>query len=442
MKAERLIPGPIYVAIQRVVKGFLFVPAMFALAGLLLPIPALWVDRSEVLEEFFTAIVFFDIEIAGARTVLSTIAGAMMTVISLAYSLTLIVFTLAAANIGPRLLENFTKNRINQITVGMLSATYLYSLLLLYLVQAEHVPRFSVALAILLATVSLFILIYFVSITARSVRVDSEVARTQRALRDVIDGYLKVEPHDVVERDDVVPRGAARRVKAPRSGYVTGVDIGALVKLAEEFDGFVEMTVCPGDFVVGDMTLLMAHGMPKAGAKELAGAIYIGDSRAPEGDMLFSVHLNVEIALRALSPGINDTYTAIAAMDHLSASLALILQRGAPPAVHRDEAGAARVWMAYFAMDDVVDMAIDPVRFAASDNPMMLISLARAIARMASVADPSHTPLLMRHLRQLAAAAREGSKQRIDRAKIAAALAEARTKVREGRTDAGKVGAA
>ena len=137
---------------------------------------------------------FFNINEAGARAVLSTIAGAMITVISLVYSLTLIVFTLAASNIGPRVLETFTDNRINQTTVGFLGATFLFSLFVLYVVGDEEVPKLSVAIAILMVTISFFWVVYFVHDTARRILVDNEIARTQKSLRVSIERLLAEEP--------------------------------------------------------------------------------------------------------------------------------------------------------------------------------------------------------------------------------------------------------
>ncbi|MBL6430602.1 MAG: DUF2254 domain-containing protein [Alphaproteobacteria bacterium] len=101
-------------------RGFLFIPAVLALLGLVLAPAAVWVDRTDVFGPVFDLVPFLAISASGARAVLGTISGATMTVISLVYSLTLVVFTLAAGNIGPRLLETFTDNRVNQTTIGML----------------------------------------------------------------------------------------------------------------------------------------------------------------------------------------------------------------------------------------------------------------------------------------------------------------------------------
>ncbi|WP_208979144.1 DUF2254 domain-containing protein [Stappia stellulata] len=408
-------------------RGFLFVPASLALLGLILAPAAVWLDRTDVLGPVFDLVPFLAISASGARAVLGTIAGATMTVISLVYSLTLVVFTLAAGNIGPRLLENFTNSRVNQTTIGLLGGTFLYSLIVLYVVGESEVPRFAVAISIALATISFFAVVYFVHDTAQRVMVDSEIGRTQRRLRAAIERLLDDEPHERANDRDALPETPGRPVLARKSGYVTAVQSRLLLSAAGSDDGFVRMVARPGLFVLANTPVAFLHGDEDAiDQKAIREAIYIEDVRSPDGDIQFNVHLNVEIALRALSPGINDPYTAISALDHLSASLAMVLQRGAPSSLIRDADGTPRVWLDILNVKNIVGTALHPLRRAARGNVMVLLHLIAAVGRMAVVVRDEHAGVLHQHLRLIATDAAHSISNRDDRREVAEALRKAR----------------
>ena len=417
--------------LRRLVRGFLFVPAMIASTGVLLAIAATWVDRSGLFEPLFEAVPFLDITVSGARAVLGTIAGAMMTVISLVYSLTLVVFTLAAGNIGPRLLETFTGNRVNQSTIGLLGATFLYSLLLLYAVGDDEVPRLAVAIAIALATLSFFQVVYFVHDTAKRVMVDNEIGRTQRSLRSAIDRLLDEEPAEKADDRDAVPDGEGRAVIARRSGYVTAVEAPPILHEATKKDGFVRVVARPGHFILASTPIAYLHDegehdkAKRIDEDVLHASILLADARAADGDILFNVHLSIEIALRALSPGINDPYTAISAIDQLSASLGMILQRGAPSSLVCDDDEKPRVWLELIEVGEIVGTALHPLRRVASGNVMMTLRLIAAVGRMALVTRSEHAYLLKTHLRLIATDANTAVRNRDDRREIAEALRHA-----------------
>ena len=433
----KLLPvtGRILVSARQLVRGFLLIPMTMSLIGTLLAVVAVSLDRTTALHQISDTLVFLNIDAAGARSVLSTIAGAMMTVLSLVYSLTLVVFTLAASNIGPRLLETFTDNRVNQTTIGLLGATFLYSLIVLYIVGDEEVPKISVALAILLSAISFFWLVYFVHDVARRVMVDNEIGRTQRALRHSVHRLLADEPRESPGDRDRIPDGRRFAVKAERAGYVTAVDTSSLVEHAREIGGFIEMKVRPGDFVVEGLPIASIIG-DKAEHTDhcVRHAVLLGSARAPEGDLQFGIHLSVEIAMRALSPGVNDSYTAVSAIDHLSGSLCTILQRGAPSSIHCDADDEPRVWLQILTVESIVGTALHPLRRASAGNVLVSLRLVEAIGRMALIGRAEHGAILRRHLRLIAADNNRVLLNRDDRRELAGAIwaAYSRCRVRYG----------
>lgn len=421
--------------LQQLVKGFLFIPVCIALLGALLACLALVVDDQKLLSKAFDSLRYNTIGAEGARSVLSTIAGAMMSVISLVYSLTLVVFTLAAGNISPRLLETFASNRTTQITIGLLGATFLYALLVLFVVDDGREVRFSVATSIALAAASFFWLVYFVNDVAGRIRVDAEIGRIQASLRSSIGTLLTHEPREAPDDRDEIPDLPVWPAVAQRSGYVTFIDSDALIEFAQTIDGFVEVLVPPGTFVIERMPIAEVRTRAEDPDLEaLHPAFQVSKARAPEGDIQFSVHLMVEIALRALSPGINDAYTAISAIDHLSASIAGILQRGAPSSLLSDKDGTPRVWLDLLEVHDILNAAMRPLRQSAKTNILVLDHLIQALEKMALVSRPEHLPLLRRHLVAIARDARLSIESGPDRTQISGRLLAARKATRKKNT--------
>lgn len=390
--------------VRRLLRGFLALPAILALGGILLAAASITLDRSGLLNAWWgKAIPFYALDSDGARDVLSTIAGSTITVVSLIYSLTLVVFALAAGNIGPRILETFADNRITQTTVGVFGGTFLFSIAALALVAEEEVPRLSVCLALLLVTVSFFLLVYFVHDVARRILIDNEIGRTHHNLRLAVNRLLQQEPgEDIPPRKPHLGR-QSWTIAAPASGYVIAVDSGALVAAASRADCFIDLPTGPGGFLIEGSVLARVSGQrDKALERRICAAVTLGNTRSPEGDIQFNILLSVEIALRALSPGVNDAFTAIAAIDHLSASLALLLGKGAPCPLHKDKNGEPRLWLERIGEKESLDTAFDPLRRAANGNMLVTHRLVDAIGRMLALVDARHRPLLTRHLRLIA----------------------------------------
>jgi uncharacterized membrane protein len=285
-----------------------------------------------------------------------------------------------------------------------------------------------VAIAILLATTSFFWVVYFVHDTAQRVMVDTEIGRTQRSLRAAIERLLDDEPHESANDAERIPTTARRPVLSEKSGYVTTVQSQRLLEAARAGKGFVRMVARPGVFVLAGTPIAYVHEDNGDTVRDgsIREAIYLEDVRSPDGDIQFNVHLNIEIALRALSPGINDPYTAISAIDHLSASLAMVLQRGAPSSLICDDEETPRVWLDILDVKEIVGTALHPLRRAARGNVMVMLHLIAAVGRMAAVTRDEHAGILHQHLRLIASDAAHSIANRDDRREVADALRKAR----------------
>lgn len=411
--------------LRRLAQGFLFLPLVISCTGAVTAVASYYLDSGGLGERWFGSSGFFEVDADGARSLLSTIAGASMTVLSLVYSMTLLVFTLAASSLGPRLLETFIDNRVNQITIGILGAVFLHSVIALFAAAPEATPSISAGVAVVMAIVGFFWVAYFVNDAAHRVMIDHQIGRTEKQLRRQIQAML--EAAEEGRPAAPVPEGEGRPVAARRSGYVTHIDVSRLIALAQEAEAFVELAVAPGDFVFEGLPLarvVAEEGRLEADA--LRAVFWIRNSRAPEGDLLFSIHLMVEIAVRALSPGINDVYTAIGAMDHLSASLNLFLERGEPSPLRLDEGGRPRLRLKVLTAGEVLDTALAPLRRAAQRNVEVTVRLALILERLAATSDADHLPALRHQLKLLSNAAQQSFTLAEDRRAVAAAVAGTR----------------
>tara|TARA_R110002126_G_scaffold291729_1_gene456100 strand:+ start:81641 stop:82909 length:1269 start_codon:yes stop_codon:yes gene_type:complete len=333
-------------------------------------------------------------EADSARGILSVVAAAAITALSLTYSLVLVVFTLAAGNIGPRLLKRFSSDPINQVTAGIFGGTFLYALVTLIFVQTEFVPRITIAGAVLLAVLCVFQLIFFVRHVSQSVTIDDEIAKITQQLGTALAEHLR----KLEEVSDLPDTDCPHELKAGTAGYVGAVNEASLVALAAQHDLTLRLEKPPGQFVLGDEVLVVMSGtVDDEVADEIRSLIDIDPARSQTRPIEFSIHLLVEIALRALSPGVNDAYTAVAAIDSLSSAFATIADENLRPLCILDEEDTARLIMPELSVKSLVGQAFHPLRRAAADNLLVAQSLARALARLQAVGGADMDDIIEKH---------------------------------------------
>lgn len=219
-----------------------------------------------------------------AASVFSTLAGAAMTALSLVYSIVLVVFTLAAGNIGPRLLERFSRDRTNQVAVGTLGALFLHSLFSLA-AAGDHESLFPVAAACLLAGAAVILLLVFVDRVSSRVTIDDEIARIAADL-DLQFRAEAAQAAEVEAGDLVRPQNPGTPIRTPKSGYVNRIAIRPLVARADRLGAFVDFAIRTGDHVLkGDVIGHATAGRSAEMAEEAAQALTIGPRRTAAGEI-------------------------------------------------------------------------------------------------------------------------------------------------------------
>ena len=326
---------------------------------------------------------------SSARDLLSSLLSGLMTMFSLVVSVTFVILTLAANQLGPRLIPTFMSDRQIQVVLGLFLGTILYVLFVLRSLDETlgtgGVPHAAVTIGSVLTIVCLFALLFYVHKVARAIVAASIVARVADDLHDNVFGMLP----EAGESDGPVPKGippTAGTVSLGRSGYIQVVDYDSLVRLACRADALLQVKVRAGHFVLKGGEHVVVHAarpLDDDSAEAIRDAFVVGEERSPAQDLEYGLRQLVEIALRALSPGINDPFTAVAVLDRLGAALEEIFGRSLQPAVLCDNAGEARVIAQRSDAQGLTDAAFDAIRQAASSIPAVLIRMVDVLGQLA-----------------------------------------------------------
>ncbi len=404
-------------------SSFWFVPTLMTICAIALSFATVALDKTIDTQSWNDNVIYGGGP-EGARTLLSTIAGSMITVAGVSFSITIAALALASSQFGPRLLRNFIRDIGNQIVLGTFISAFIYCLLVLRNVRSaeenQFVPHISVTVGILTAVAGLIVLIYFIHHVSQSIQATSIIAGVGRDLdhaitrlfpREVGRGVSEVEGgQEAVER--LLKTPGAHEVVAPHSGYVQAVNLDSLMAHAREKNLVIGVAVHPGNFVPrGALIARVWYREPEDNPrlKSVASAFAIGDRRTSEQDVEYSIDQLVEIAIRALSPGINDPFTAIACVDRLGASLRRLAQLEFPSPYRFDSGGNLRLIAPPVRFEGIVDAAFNQIRQYGRSSAAVTIHLLENIALVAEAArTEERREWLLKHAMMVERGSREG----------------------------------
>lgn len=335
-----------------------------------------------------------------ARQVLTAIAAAIITVVGVVFSIVIVALTLTSTQFGPRMLRNFIRDRVTQVTLGTFVATFVYAVLALGSIGeggADFVPHISITVTLALMVADLAVLIYFLHHIAVQIQLPEVIASIAADLQQAIELQAGdySEGADAELAADLIESmtGQGGVVAAPRSGYLQYIEHETLVMIAAEIDAVIHVLYRPGHFIVQGTQYAAVWPASAAGrvARELAGAHVTGPYRTLAQDVSFGVDQLVEIGIRALSSAINDTFTALTCVDWIGDSLAKVTGRWQPTRVYRDSAGAVRVITTETTWERLVRRAFEKIRQASPAMPAIMIrqldALRRIMERTTTAAD-------------------------------------------------------
>lgn len=437
---------------ETVRASYWFVPTLMSVGAILLSFLTIAADEALGAEWIDGIGLLYANKPEGARALLSTIAGSMIGVAGVTFSITIAAVSYATGQFGPRLLTNFMRDRGNQFTLGTFISTFLYCLMVLRTIRAPDepppggfedgasaeavelagafVPHIAILVGMAFAIASVGVLIFFVHHIPESIHASNVTAGIGEELNAMIENLFPEKigygaPEGRAPEAEDVPEGfleEAAPVRADGAGYVQYIDEVLLLGTAAEHDLLLRVEYRPGDFVSREQALLYAWPPGRLSdevARRLHGAFIWGRQRTQRQDAPFLARELVEIAGRALSPGTNDPFTAITCMDWLSSALTNLVRREMPGRHRYDAAGTLRIIAEPVDFEDFCLEIFPPLRPYAQDDRNAALHLMQTIAEVGRAAENEEARrLLLRHAKELRTGAVEALSHPDDREEL------------------------
>jgi uncharacterized membrane protein len=335
----------------------------------------------------------------GARTLLGAVAASTIGVAGTVFSITVAALSLAAGQMGPRLLRNFTRDRGNQITLGAFLGTFSYALMVLRSVrtqsEGDFIPHLSLSIGILLAFVCVTTLVFFVGHMAGRINVDTVIDLVSEEVRSAVQRLTtdtqQPAPPPADFWHNAVPISDHRR------GYLQQLDDNGLADWAAEHKTAVHLLVRPGDYVFPGAPIALMTPLAEGADAAIRNATALGPQRVRTADLEFAVRQLVEVAVRALSPGINDPHTAMSVLDRLGAALCDLVPLHLPTGVSLRDGWPVLV-VPSIDYDGLADAMFHMIRQNAAGNAAVLIRFLEVLTAVVSCEhDPARVAALRRH---------------------------------------------
>ncbi|MFF8605919.1 DUF2254 domain-containing protein [Streptomyces sp. NPDC015346] len=332
-----------------------------------------------------------------AKTIVTTIASAMMTFIGVVFSISLVAVQMASGQFSPRVVRIFIRSRITKATFSVFLATFLLSLLVLTSYESETDPRYVTSvplvqsvLTLLLVGVSLLLFVAYVNTTLRLMRVGHVVER-------ITTESLAVLAKQPAYGDEAGELGepTAHLVHRGRAGVLRDVNVAWLVRGARRHGVVLRLLPRIGDFVVPGTRILAVHG--GRAPRRMAAAVSVGVERTFHQDLGFGLRQLADIALRALSPAVNDPTTAVQCLDRIVQILAVLADRPLGAVLHRDRKGEVRLVQDVPGWTDLVDLGFTEIRGCAADSPQVSRRMLAGLDDLLSLAPEDRREPLVRH---------------------------------------------
>jgi uncharacterized membrane protein len=418
---------------QDLQSSYYFIPGLMGLGSILLAYLTIYLDEHyglKVAEFGF----FLSNKADGARTILATIAGSMMGVAATTFSITMVAVTSAAGQYGPRLIGNFMRDRGNQITLGTFTSTFIYCLLILRVARtgdgesgenmvAEFVPNISLLTAMGMTLMSVGILIYFIHHVPETLNVGNITGRVGRRLRNDIEALYPEELGQQDKDKDVdlskYDLASAVEIKSTAEGYIQTLNEDALLEMAIDQDAVIKIEYRPGDFVTrGDVLIRIwtEKEMDDATCVRYRKAYAMGQDRTAHQNILFLADELVEILARALSPGVNDPFTAMNCINWYHSAFKVFLRGQMPSPFRRDQNGNLRVIAHPIDFERFASVICDQSRAYIATDRNTTLKMMTILTELAAGTDKAaEKAVLLEHLEKLKSAALEGLPMQADK---------------------------
>jgi uncharacterized membrane protein len=399
-------------AIYNLRGGFLVRPVTIALvlgcAGAVLS----WIEESDPsISDWAPRVLFFSHgDPAVAQVILSDIATSTMTVVSIVFAILLMTLTLASMQFSPRIIVSLARDRVTQWTLGIFLGTFLYCMAALpaaHSMPAPFAPVLTVMVAILLAILCVALLLFFIHHISQAISVNHIVDRIASETEAVIDEVMPALRRDIhmETSDSTVPIVWETSLLNEVAGYIRFIDLKQLLTIAASNHVKIQVIRRAGQFVPASTPLLRVNKADRL-SSELASAFRaafdFGPTRTLQQDIEFGVLQIVDIALKAISPAVNDPTTAVGCIDQLSRILIRFASRELPESRLYDLRGVARVHIQWIDFSKLLDSAFGQIRMYSESDVAVSLRLLRALGDIAITSrDQDYRKLLLDHGRRV-----------------------------------------
>ncbi len=407
-------------------SGLLAIPSMCVLVSVGIAVMTLALDRSIAQDQ--AAWYLFSGSADGARALLSTTSAAMLTFMALVFSITIVALQLASGQFSPRVQRAFLRDTLSKLTLGVFIGTFTYSVLVLRVVRAEtgdapaFVPRLATMGAVVFVLLSVGFFVRYIDHIARSIRAVSVIRRVASETTDVIGNlYPETIGEELEDRPLWTEPTEATDVHTETSGIVVGIDGDVLLRIASEHDLSIRIVPLVGDFVAtGSVVARLSGGQADRIVVEVRRAFSVGPERSMRQDVAFGLRQLVDIADRALSPGINDPTTAVQVLDALEDILRRLIVRRFPSEVRAGSDGRPRVYAPAPEWSQLLGLSLDEIRISGSGSLQVARRMRALLDGLDEIAPRSRKDAVRVQLERLQESIAAGFDHERDRAQAAA----------------------
>jgi len=342
---------------------------------------------------------FFIDNIDSAQSILTTIATAMIGVAGTVFSITLVALTLASSQFGPRLIRNFMYDRINQIVLGSYVSLFIYCLIILNSVSEsdkfQFVPSFSIFFALIESLVNIIFLIVFIHHISTNIQADKVISRITSKMIENIQNLFpeklgKKEEQEKINLEEVQKSYTDQvQIKAKNNGFLRYIDGDSLIEKIKKVKGVIKVHYRPGQYILygSNIAVVYLNDRNSSIEKDCEDLFILGSSRSEQQDAEYSILQMVEIASRAISPGINDPFTAIACINNLAATLNYLCGVNFPSNYRFDDEGELRMVVHSITFGGMLDASFNQIRQFGKAIPSVMIRMVEVLVYLNEIAN-------------------------------------------------------
>ncbi|MCG6899391.1 MAG: DUF2254 domain-containing protein [Gammaproteobacteria bacterium] len=369
-----------------------FIPVCISTACFALGMLILWVERHVTYSS--ASLQTFAMPVESARQVLSVIAGSVISVGGVSFSVTMVALTLTSGQYGPKILRHFLEDNSSKVSLGLFLGAYVYALVVLTAYSETDRPHLTVLMALLLALFAVVGFIRFIHRTATDLQADEIVERIGQRLQVSLvelasEGALRGRSCDVAAWRRAARGQRPQLIASNGQGYVQAIDYRELLKWCAEHNCRMQVRARAGDFLVNGICVFKVYGCPAdaidAAFDHLNSHVITGPIRTSVQDPEYPITQLNQLAARALSPGINDPGTAKSCVDSFSLALAYIVDRDLPGSVFMDDEGEPRLLLRFTSFDGIMKAVFAQLRQFAKSEVSVVVSLLDALCRLAQL---------------------------------------------------------